>query len=238
MAKRYAPFQFKHFALAHQQSAHKIGTDSIVLATWLKGDSATKVLDFGSGCGLISFICAQRFPDAEILGIEIDQASYQESLKNKEQNPFSDRLRFLHQDLQALDTETKYELIVSNPPYFINGLQAPKANRAQARHSDASTFWTWMKTLSNLLSEDGKLALVLPPDLWHAGAVRFQELGLSPIRICRMQHDAQSPVKRILVELSFEVQTSPKEERLILYQNPGSLERSRDFQALVEEILV
>ena len=121
MAKRYAPFQFKQFALAHQQSAHKIGTDAIVLASWLNGASARQILDFGSGCGVLSFISAQRFPNAQILGIEVDEASYLESVANKVQNPFAHRLNFLHQDIQEFEPTTKFDLIVSNPPYVADG---------------------------------------------------------------------------------------------------------------------
>lgn len=238
MAKPYAPFQFKQFALAHQQSAHKIGTDAIVLASWMNGASARQILDFGSGCGVLSFISAQRFPNAQILGIEVDEASYLESVANKVQNPFAHRLNFLHQDIQEFEPTTKFDLIVSNPPYFTEGIKAPQANRAQARHSEAATFWTWMSALSKMLSPDGKLTLILPPDLWDTGAKRFQKLGLFPTRLCRMQHQAKSPVKRVLVELSFKAAPGPKEETLTLYQDPRSLERSRDFQDLVEEILL
>lgn len=237
MAKRYTPFQFQQFALAHQQSAHKIGTDAIVLASWLNGAMARQILDFGSGCGVLSFISAQRFPSAQILGIEIDEASYLESVANKVQNPFSYRVNFLHRDIQDFEPTAKFDLIVSNPPYFTEGIKAPQANRAQARHSEAATFWTWMSALSKMLSPDGKLALILPPDLWDTGAESFQKLGLFPTRLCRMQHHAESPVKRVLVELSFVASASPKEEKLTLYQDPGSLERSREFQALVEGIL-
>lgn len=237
MAKHYTPFQFRNFAVAHQQSAHKIGTDSILLASWLQADAPKRILDFGSGCGIISFLAAERFPDAQVIGIEKDRASYLESLENRNRNPHAERLDFQNLDIEQFRPAEKFDLIVSNPPYFTDGIKAPDENRAQARHSDPTIFWAWMRHLSSLLKADGTLALILPPDLWNKGQGNFNNIGLHAGRVCSVQHHSESPVKRVLVELSPTNTSSGIKEELILYRSAQSLERSPAFQALIDQLM-
>tara|TARA_R110002094_G_scaffold42899_1_gene55098 strand:+ start:26 stop:445 length:420 start_codon:yes stop_codon:yes gene_type:complete len=103
--RKIESFRFKKFSLEHSQSAQKIGTDSVLLATWIEHHNPRRILDIGSGCGLISFILAQRFPNSEIVGIEIDKESHDESLINLNSFPLATKLSFINADFLEYDFE-------------------------------------------------------------------------------------------------------------------------------------
>ncbi|HAD98424.1 MAG TPA: hypothetical protein DCG19_13520, partial [Cryomorphaceae bacterium] len=112
-------FHFKQFTIHHNRCAHKVGTDGVLLGAWAQAPSPLHILDIGSGSGLIALMLAQRFPHAQITGIELDHDSYLQSMENVEASPFSERVHILHADFRNYNFEGKtFDLIVSNPPFF------------------------------------------------------------------------------------------------------------------------
>lgn len=225
-------FQFKNFALEHSKSAHKIGTDGILLGAWTKGP-AKKILDFGSGCGLISFILAQRFPQAKIHGLEIDPASFEESLNNLEQFALQNRISFKQADLFDLVDQPRFDLIVSNPPFYSEDTQSPEGRRAQAR---SGSVLDMIRKLPELLTPEGRIALVLPLQEWTRLSREILSLGLHPQRLAWVRHSENKDLKRILVELAREPQELLEEE--IILHLPNSILRHPDYQALVKDLLL
>lgn len=205
-------FRFKQFAVVNRRSAMKVGTDGVLLGAWAAGQTVSaeamprpqRILDVGCGTGVISLMMAQRFPQAEIYGIEIDPDSADEAQANFTSSPWADRLHLLRGDFLRFPFDGKFDLIVSNPPFFTNGLHAPDAARMQARHESSLTLAALLCRCTALLTPTGFIALVLPAD-------RLAELlpssrkgvgePLSLRRLCRVSTVPRKEPRRILVEV-------------------------------------
>ncbi len=163
MKKDTRPFHFKQFSLHHHQSTMKVGTDAVLLGIWANLNNVKTVLDIGTGSGIISLLIASR---AQVLvdAVELDNASAAEAKTNFKNVSFSDRLNIIHADFKDFDRQTnkKYDLIISNPPFFINDLRPKEVTRRIARHTDSLTYSELISGAVNLLNINGKLVVVLP----------------------------------------------------------------------------
>ncbi|MDP2113813.1 MAG: methyltransferase [Bacteroidota bacterium] len=197
-------FQFKQFRIIQDKSAMKVGVDGVLLGAWANVSGANRILDIGTGTGLIALMMAQRKADALIDAVEIEPDAFQEAVCNIRQSPWNERIQIELFSFQkfAGKSDLKYDLIVSNPPYFTNGHKAPLENRATARHSDSLSLGDLISGAIGLLNETGKIALVLPVD----GLPELTQLddsnNLHISRICHVKPNPQKPVFRILVELT------------------------------------
>ena len=182
----------------------KVGVDGVLLGAWADVSGAKRILDIGTGTGLIALMMAQRNPDALIDALEIEPEAYNEALLNVQQSPWQEWIQIELCSFQvfAEKSDLKYDLIVSNPPYFTNGHKAPLENRATARHSDSLSLSALISGAIGSLNKTGKIALVLPieslPELMKL--VVLNNLFIS--RICHVKPNPQKPVFRILVELT------------------------------------
>ena len=213
-------FQFKQFRIIHERSAMKVGIDAVMLGAWADVEGAKRILDIGTGTGLIALMMAQRNPLAMIDAVEIEPEAYKESLFNVEQSPWSERITITCCPFQQLAEKSvlKYDLIVSNPPFFDNGVKAPLESRAQARHSDLLPLDELLSGISSLLSKKGKAALILSteclPELERL--VPINNLFIS--RLCKVKPNPQKPVFRILVEISNSACTLQEEQLMIEFE--------------------
>jgi len=237
MPKISRPFHFKQFTLEQDQCAHKVGTDGILLAAWAQAKEAERILDFGHGSGLISIIAAQRFPKAEVWGIEVDTASYEQSLNNAQNSPFTERLFFQKGDFEKELLPGPFDLILANPPYFTAQVPSPKSERAGARTLDLGMLRIWIRKWRELIKANGSLAVILPPETWQLANKIFYQEDWYPNRICEVRHHPEARVKRLLLEFCTTRQ-SLKEEELILYNEPNQTKRAAEWQALVEDIMI
>ena len=158
-------FQFKEFRIVQEKSAMKVNTDGVLLGAWINIDGAKTVLDVGAGTGLISLMIAQR-SEAEITGVEIEKNAAEEAFQNVRNSKWSDRIIIQNspfQDFVAI-SKSKFDIIVSNPPFFSNGIKNSNPHRAIARHNQSLPFGEIIAGAKKLLSENGKLALILPWD--------------------------------------------------------------------------
>ncbi len=156
-------FQCKQFTIQQQCCAHKVGTDSILLGAWVNLDKVKKAFDIGAGCGILSLMIAQRNKDTRIFGVEIDTASFNQALININNSPWSDRISILNTSLQKFGKNRyKYDLIITNPPYFVNSLPSPDDKRTTARHAHTLTLHEIIQFSEKHLEPDGKLALIIP----------------------------------------------------------------------------
>ncbi|MFZ4464149.1 MAG: tRNA1(Val) (adenine(37)-N6)-methyltransferase [Bacteroidales bacterium] len=154
-------FHLKRFSLMHDRSTMKVGTDAMLLASWVVTEGVSRVLEIGSGCGIISLILAQR-SKAEIDAIDIDEASVEEATINFRFSPWSERLHCYHTDLRQFTTDYSYDLIISNPPFFTSTFKTQKPRRNLARHEDSLPFPELIDSAKTLLNQKGRFALVLP----------------------------------------------------------------------------
>ena len=157
-------FRFKQFAVLNDRTAMKVGTDGVLLGAWCPVEGARHVLDVGTGCGVIALMIAQRNPDACIDAIDIDQPAIEEACLNFSRSPWSDRLSAFLQDFNDMEPSERYDLVVSNPPFFTNGILPDSETRTTARHTLTLTYSQLIKGAERLLKEDGILALISPTD--------------------------------------------------------------------------
>lgn len=161
-------FHCKQFSLNHSLSSMKIGTDAILVSALSPKEnidfSPLNILDIGTGCGIISLCMAQKYSKANIIAIDIDKDSVEQAESNFSQSQFSNRLSAKHIDLTDFSTieEKNYDLIITNPPFFIDSLKSPKEKRSKARHTDSLSFEQLISCSKLLLSEKGILCLILP----------------------------------------------------------------------------
>lgn len=158
-------FKFKQFTIHQEKTAMKIGTDSILFGSWLKTNSSHKsILDIGTGTGLLSLMMAQKNSKALITALEIDEDAFNEAQGNIAISKWANRIELIHTDAIVWSNDKKYDLLISNPPYFSNDLKALEIKRTKARHqidfkiADLLSLW---KTFG---AENSELACVLPND--------------------------------------------------------------------------
>ncbi|MFR9164864.1 MAG: tRNA1(Val) (adenine(37)-N6)-methyltransferase [Dysgonomonas sp.] len=197
-------FRFKEFTVYHDQCAMKVGTDGVVLGAWVSVGNVNKVLDVGAGSGLIALMLAQRAKYARIDSVEPDEAACRQANANYKGSPFDNITTCLNLSLQEfyLRNTDKYDLIVSNPPFFKNSLKSPNDLRNKARHTDSLSVEDLIKLSATLLTETGRFALIFPYTdkelLLSLGDVN----GLYVSRITDVCPTPDSLPKRVLLEFS------------------------------------
>jgi len=209
MKRKQRVFSFKQFDVCHERSALKVGVDGVLIAIWTcynDGFSPVSVLDVGCGCGLISLICAQRFPNATIDAIDIDIPSVVEANDNFRASPWGDRLRAVSADYidfanarNKADSFRGYDLIISNPPFFDSGV-TPATAREVARHGDSLSPLSLIAVGSRLLSDSGRISLIAPADQEDKIITEASAYGLKSLRITRVRGNEVAPFKRVLME--------------------------------------
>ncbi|MCX6257356.1 MAG: methyltransferase [Bacteroidia bacterium] len=195
-------FRFKQFSINQDKCAMKVGTDGILLGAWTNCEGAARILDVGTGTGLLALMIAQKC-NAFIDAVEIDPVACVQATDNVALSPWKERIKIIHSSFQNYSTESvKYDLIVTNPPYFTGSLKAPDLARTAARHNDTLSPGDILQGSSIMLSEGGKLALILPYEegsVFIAMAVSF---GLFCLRKTNVISVPGKPVKRLLLEFS------------------------------------
>jgi tRNA1Val (adenine37-N6)-methyltransferase len=199
------PFQFKQFTISQDRCAMKIGTDGILLGAWVSLKSNPKsILDIGSGTGIIAIQLAQKSNAETIDAVEIDAAAYEQCSENFEASPWCDRLFCYHASLQefASEIDEKYDLIISNPPFFSEDYKTNSKARDVARFNEALPFQHLLVCSHHLLAENGIFAVVIPEKEEKSFFEMASEIGLFPQRICYVKGTPASAIKRVLIEFS------------------------------------
>ena len=225
-------FQFKQFRIIQERSAMKVGMDGVLLGAWADPSAAERILDIGTGTGLIALMMAQKNNVAQIDAIEVDPDAFNEAVLNCQQSSWNNRIKLELCSFQeyAERAAQKYNLIVSNPPFFSNGVKAPLENRAQARHSDSLPLNVLISGAAGLLQEKGRIALVLPNESLQEIESLAQSNGLFLSRLCRVKPNPVKPEFRILIELTNR-QNSLQEENLMI-----EFEKHHDYTPEYKEL--
>jgi len=192
----------------------KIGTDGILLGAWADVHGATSVLDIGTGTGVVAIILAQRTQQAVIHAVEIDPEACEQANENMKDSPWANRLTAFQTSIQTFAgaAQTKYDLIVSNPPFFSGGTFSTSQDKASVRHTVKLPHGDLLSSVRNLLANDGKFCVILP----HLEGLRFKELAynynLHCSKIMEVRSKPGKPVERMLLQFELEKKSVVKEE--------------------------
>jgi tRNA1Val (adenine37-N6)-methyltransferase len=179
-------FEFKQFTINQSRCAMKVGTDAVLLGAWIQIEGAESILDIGTGTGVIALMMAQK-STAMITAIDIDASACEQSKENISNSPWPDRIKVLNESLQqfTINNQHKFDLIVSNPPYFVDAYKSLEEARNQARHADQLPFNEFINCAKLLLHEKGKICVILPT----RESIKFRELAAAnQLYLTRIMH--------------------------------------------------
>ncbi len=195
-------FSFKQFSVNQERCAMKIGTDGVLLGAWAPLiNNPNAILDIGAGTGVLSLMLAQRSTAEQIDAIEIDEDAYEQCVENFETSPWGDRLFCFHAGLDEFvdDPEDKYDLIISNPPFYAEDFKTDDSQRDMARFQDAMPFEELIEAAALLLSDNGIFSVIIPFKEEAKFVSMCKELDLFPLQITRVKGTPTSDIKRSLL---------------------------------------
>jgi len=201
-------FKFKQFSIDQDRCAMKIGTDGVLLGAWSSLDhNPASILDIGTGTGLIALMLAQRSGAELIDALEIEENAYEQSVENFEKSDWGDRLFCYHaafdEFVEEMQEEEKYDLIISNPPFYSEDYKTGNEKRDQARFAEALPLTELIEGASLLLSENGRFDIIIPFSEESNALNIAKEHSLFPNRVTRVKGTESSPVKRSLISFGF-----------------------------------
>ena len=194
-----AGFRFKQFAVEQEDVAMKVGTDGVLLGVWADCDGAKRILDIGTGTGVIALMLAQRNAEADIYAVEIDETATRRARSNFDLSPWAERLTVECCAVQEFGENEKFDLIISNPPYFVDSLLPPDAKRSTARHTHDLSFEELDKAVCRMLADNGRFALILPTAEFEKYLAITQ---LYLVRRCDVHPTVGAPTKRVMAEFA------------------------------------
>ncbi|MDR1200109.1 MAG: methyltransferase [Tannerellaceae bacterium] len=218
MANDY--FQFKQFNIQQDKCAMKVGTDGVLLGAWVSTESCHTLLDIGTGTGLIALMLAQR-SQAKIDAIDIDEDAIEQASENISSSMFANRIQVYHTPFEEYVTKVyyKYDLVVSNPPYFADSLKSPDTKKNLARHTDTLPLSLLLSRSKSLLAPDGRIALILP---YQRGNELMEIILKNKLNIVRKTEVIPLPnasPKRLLIELSTNLSAPCLSDTLVIEES-------------------
>ena len=193
-------FRFKKFIVEDDRSTMRIGTDAMIMGAWANPGKAATILDIGTGCGVLALMMAQK-SDAVIHAIDIHKNSVHQSSVNFSNSPWSERLTSFHSSFSdyVKTAGIRFDLIITNPPFFRNSLQSPSKKRNLARHGDDETLTSLIESVNQLLTEQGEFYIILP-----AGGVKFATdhaslVGLHVIERLNIRSKPEKQIHRVIL---------------------------------------
>lgn len=268
-------FQFRQFTVRQGRCAMKVGTDGTLLGAWAElpihshplpsapitshpfpflPSTPPLVLDIGTGTGLIALMMAQRFPQALVVGIDIDGEAVGQARENVAASPFADRITIVEGDVTAVAPShltagtpvsanhisedptaapvARFSAIVSNPPYFVDALQAPDHRRTMARHATTLTYAELLSTARRLLTDDGVLSVVVPFDCRQRFDAEASLAGFFKVRECAVKTTPQKPPRRYLLAYALHA-AEPELTTGVIEDHPGV--RSNWYKQLTKD---
>ena len=211
----------------------KVGTEGVLLGAWAPAENATRILDIGAGSGLISLMLAQR-SEATIVGVELDEAAALQAHENVAQSRFASRIEIVNTDILHYTSEAKFDLIVSNPPFFNNALECPDKQRAQARHTSSLPLHLLIDAAFRLLREDGLFSIILPADVAQEFIGDSIVKHFTPIHLTAVKTTPKKTPKRALITLKKGVHNEVFIQDELILSSPTST-RSEQYAELTRE---
>lgn len=217
-------FRFKKFVVDQSGCAMKINTDGVLIGAITKADNPLRILDIGTGTGVIALMLAQKFINAKIYAVEIDETAAQTAARNFTASPFGDRMTIFAGSFENYFNQfpkIKYDLIISNPPFYINSLKSPGTKKALAKHSDADFFETFISNISAHLTPCGYCWIIVPVTI--AGMITHLAAneGVLPQQFINVYSYSHSLAHRVIICLGFS-KSLAQTTKFTIYSKPGS----------------
>lgn len=230
-------FKFKEFGIHQDKCAMKVSTDGVILGAYSGLGNPVNILDIGIGTGVVSLMLAQRFPKAQITGVEIDEEAFLQASTNAENSPWADRITFLNQSFQDFcrSENPKFDLIVSNPPFYQDHLKSKDQRRNMALHNDSLPFSILMEGTAGLLTEKGSFWVILPLNQMKILETEALKLGLSSQHGLLVKDNPQKKPHREIRSFSF-INTGITPNELIIKDIFNSY--SAAYAALLKDFLL
>ena len=213
----------------------KISTDAVLLGSLAKAESPARILDIGTGTGVIALMLAQRFPEVSVHAVELDEDAASQAFENFQESPFANRLSLFQGRVQDFPSGEKFDLIVSNPPFFPDHLKSQDTKRNKALHTDELSFEELIEKAIQLLQPEGAFWVILPPRQMQDLEVLAERSGLCLFEKIKVRDNAQKPVYREIDGFSFS-KTDQKVQELILKDEDQSY--SGSYTALLSGFLL
>ena len=214
-------FRLKQFDIRQDKCAMKVNTDGLILGSWSDISGKKRSLDIGAGTGIIALMLAQRNLELESHAIEVDDQAFEQCAQNISNSPFSDRLTCIHDSIQsyAANAEVKYDLIVSNPPFFSGGTFSLNENKANVRHTIKLSHADLLRAVKNLLSDNGHFDVILP----YLEGLRFIEMAamydLGCVEMVEIYPRAEKGIERLLIRFGKKFDGTPLTKSLIIHKS-------------------
>lgn len=205
-------FQFQQFRVEQDRCAMKISTDAILLGSLVVVDGPERILDIGTGTGVIALMLAQRFPEAIVVGVELDADASKQAEENMNQSPFASRMRLWKGKIQEYQEVEKFDLIVSNPPYFSDHLKSKETKRKNALHTDSLSFDELIQKAKELLNSSGKFWVILPFRQMEDFRLVANEAGFFEDKTITIYDRKEKPALRVVSSFTFQNLSSEKSE--------------------------
>lgn len=218
-------FQFQQFKIHQDRCAMKISTDAILLGSMADAHNPSRILDIGTGTGVIALMLAQRFADAKITGVELDTDAASQAVENMSQSPFAARLALWHGRIQDFSEEEKFDLIVSNPPYFPDHLKSSDAKRNKALHTDSLSFEELIQKARKLLKDQGKFWIILPPRQLEDWKAQAGDAGFFEDKNIAVYDRDGKPILRVVASFSLQ-NLPPSKTEIVLKGAEGAYTES------------
>ncbi len=228
-------FEFKKFKIRQDKCAMRVSTDAVLLGAWVIPNGSTRILDIGTGTGVIALMLAQK-SSAKILAVDIDKESTEQAKLNVAESPFKDMVTVMHTSFQELvkTSDEKFNLIVTNPPYFIDSLKSTNDNRTTARHTDSLSYEDLLSGVKKLLHEKGKFCLILPKNEGALFRQMAEQKGLYLSKLLRVRTRAEKDSeKRHLMQ--FEFKESEFSESTLVIEKDSHRNYTEEYKALTKD---
>lgn len=201
----------------------KVGTDSVLLGAWAKGGN--RMLDVGTGTGVIAIMMAQRFPGASVTAVDIDGVACAQASENVNTSPFASQIQLRCVAVQQLADEAGmqglFDAVVSNPPFFDNALKAMGESRVIARHTDTLPFHQLFAAVGRLLAPHGTFSAIIPFDYKGKFEAEAALAGFCVSRMCAVRTTPRKQPRRYLLSFQKESPEEVEIEEQILEIQPG-----------------
>lgn len=227
-------FRFKQFIVRQDRCALKVGTDGVLLGAWTRYANALRILDIGTGTGVLSLIAAQRNTRAIIDAVEIDAASAEQARENAAASPWPDRINVFRADVRHWDHEARYDLVICNPPFY-KGHQASSDSRtAVAKHEMSLDLDALVQVVDDLCTDQARACMIIPIDRLVELIALAAAHGFHLSRKCLVYYLSNKAPKRVLVEFSRQFDGQEERTELVVEQVPG--EFSPEYRALLSDV--
>ena len=231
-------FDFKQFRICHDRCAMKVGTDAVLLGAWARVEGCRRLLDVGCGSGVIALMVAQRVPDAEVYGVDIDTSAVEQAQQNAEASPFAGRAHFELYDVKNYRADDAFDAILCNPPFYTEDTLPPDAQRATARNNHSLPFDELIASVCRLLRWGGCFHVVLPSCAEPSFTDACLHHSLYLKRLCRVRTTIKKAPKRVLCTymlrgVQVEESSSCEASSLACPSALTNAEYSIDFEELV-----